>query len=79
MCDGQGNTIYKYDIDGNLLNTYPVSGHPSGIVKSFTDETMIFTEYNGSKINRLELDGIVTEISSATDLNGPVEIGRAHV
>ncbi len=74
VCDGQGNTIYKYDIDGNLLNTYPVSGHPSGIVKSFTDETMIFTEYNGSKINRLELDGIVTEISSATDLNGPVGI-----
>lgn len=74
VCDGQGNTIYKYDINGNLINSYPVTGHPSGIVKSFTDETMIFTEYNGSKINRLELDGTVTEISSATALNGPVGI-----
>lgn len=74
VCDGQGNTIYKYGINGSLLNTYPVTGHPSGIVKSFTDETMIFTEYSGSKINRLELDGTVTEISSATGLNGPVGI-----
>lgn len=74
VCDGQGNTIYRYDINGNLLNSYPVTGHPSGIVKSFTDETMIFTEYNGSKINRLGLDGTVTEISSATGLNGPVGI-----
>ena len=74
VCDGQGNTIYKYGIDGSLLNTYPVTGHPSGIVKSFTDETMIFTEYSGSKINRLELDGTVTELSSAAGLNGPVGI-----
>lgn len=72
VCDGQANTIYKYDIDGNLLNSYPTTGHPSGIIKSFTDETMIFTQYNGDNINRLEDDGNITLISNADGLNGPV-------
>jgi len=72
VCDGQGNTIYKYDTGGNLLETIPASSHPSGIIKSLTSDTMIFTEYSGDKINYLEPDGTITEISSAPELNGPV-------
>lgn len=74
VCDGQGNTIYKYDIDGNLLDSYPISGHPSGIVKSFNDDSMIVTLYTGNKIMHLATDGTFTEISAATELSGPVGI-----
>ncbi|MEZ4777937.1 MAG: T9SS type A sorting domain-containing protein [Flavobacteriaceae bacterium] len=74
VCDGQANTIYKYDIDGNQLASYPAAGHPSGIVKSFNDDSMIFTLYTGNKIMHLETDGSITEISSAPELSGPVGI-----
>ena len=74
VCDGQGNTIYKYDINGNQLASYPITGHPSGIVKSFNDDSMIFTLYNGNKIMHLETDGTITEISAAPELSGPVGI-----
>lgn len=72
VCDGQGNTIFKYDIDGNLLESYPTSNHPSGIIKSFANDDMIFTQFSGDVINRLEPDGTITTISSAPELNGPV-------
>lgn len=84
VCDGQGNTIYKYDIDGNLLNSYPIGGHPSGIVKSFNDDSMFFSLYLGNKIMHLATDGTITEISSAPELSGPVgivfdELGALYV
>jgi len=72
VCDGQGNTIYKYDINGALLDSYPTANHPSGIIKSFTNEDMIFTQFSGDVINRLEPDGTITTISAAPELNGPV-------
>lgn len=72
VCDGQGNTIFKYDINGNLLDSYPTVSHPTGIVKDFDSEDMIFTEYQGNIINRLSTDGIITPVSSAVGLNGPV-------
>ncbi|MEZ4794905.1 MAG: T9SS type A sorting domain-containing protein [Flavobacteriaceae bacterium] len=74
VCDGQANTIYKYDSGGNPLASYPISGHPSGIVKSFNDDSMIFTLYTGNKIMHLATDGTITEISSAAELSGPVGI-----
>jgi sugar lactone lactonase YvrE len=74
VCDGQGNVIHKYDIDGNLLESYPITGHPSGILKAFEDEAMIFTLYTGNKIHRLAIDGTITDISTAVELNGPVGI-----
>ena len=74
VCDGQANTIYKYDLDGNQLASYPISGHPSGLVKSFDDDSMIFTLYSGNKLMHLATDGTITEISSAPELSGPVGI-----
>jgi len=74
VCDGQGNKIYKYDLAGNLLATYPVTGHPSGIVKSFDDDSMIFTLYMGNLIKRLAPDGTITTVSSSSELSGPVGI-----
>ncbi|WP_299227604.1 SMP-30/gluconolactonase/LRE family protein [uncultured Psychroserpens sp.] len=74
VCDGQGNRIYKYDLDGNLITFYNHLGHPSGIIKSPNSDAMIFTEYLGNKINMISSTGIVTEISSAPQLAGPVGI-----
>jgi len=72
VCDGQGNTIYKYDEDGNLITSFPIAGHPSGIIKSRTDDSLIFTLYTGNKIHRLDPDGTISLISEAPELNGPV-------
>jgi len=72
VCDGQGNMIYKYDIDGNQLDSFSVPGHPSGIVKSPDSDIMIFTKYQGNSIHSLAPDGTEDLISDADDLNGPV-------
>ncbi len=72
VCDGQANKIYRYDKNGNPLNSYGNSGHPSGILKSHDSDTMIFTEYLGNSINTLSPDGTITEISSDPLLVGPV-------
>ena len=74
VCDGQGNTIYKYDLDGNEIASYSAPGHPSGIVKSFDDDSMIFTLYQTNEIKRLAADGTITDVSLAAELNGPVGI-----
>ncbi len=72
VCDGVGNTVYKFDIDGNQLESYTNPGHPSGVIKSFDSETMIFTEYTGNTINAITSGGVSTEISGDPLLNGPV-------
>lgn len=74
VCDGQGDTIYKYNLNGDLLASYPLDYHPSGIIKDFDSEDMIFTEYQGNSIKRLSPDGIITDVSTASGLNGPVGI-----
>lgn len=74
ICDGQANTVYKYDINGNQLASYSNPGHPSGIVRAFDSETMIFTEFLGSTINTLDPDDTILEFSADPLLNGPVGI-----
>lgn len=76
ICDGQGNTIFKYDAAGVELNSYPVNGHPSGILKSHLDETMIFTRYVGNTINTLAIDGTISVLSDDVQLNGPVGLAQ---
>ncbi|MDC8006021.1 SMP-30/gluconolactonase/LRE family protein [Aureisphaera galaxeae] len=72
VCDGQGNTIYRFDSSGTEIDSYPISGHPSGIIKFLDEETMYFTRFIGNTINILETDGTITTFSSDADLNGPV-------
>jgi len=72
VCDGQANTIYKYDLDGNELDSYPSVGHPSGIIKSPDSDIMIFTKYQGNSIHSLAPDGTIDLISDANELTGPV-------
>jgi sugar lactone lactonase YvrE len=72
VCDGQGDTVYKYDAAGNQIGAYPIAGHPSGMIKSFDSEDMIFTTLQPNRIYRLSTSGVISEMSSAPGLNGPV-------
>lgn len=72
VCDWQANTIYKYDINGTLLDSYVTSGNPSGIIKSFDSDDMIFSHYSSSAISRLSTDGTISSVSNDPLLNGPV-------
>ncbi|MBX2828157.1 MAG: T9SS type A sorting domain-containing protein [Flavobacteriaceae bacterium] len=71
-CDGQGNTVYIYDLDGNVLQTFPITGHPSGMIKTVDGDDMVATTYVGDTVFSISTDGTIDEISSDVGLNGPV-------
>jgi DNA-binding beta-propeller fold protein YncE len=72
VCDNIGNRIYKLDLSGSFLDTFEVS-KPSGIIKEFDSDTMIFTEYGSAHtLSKLAPDGTITETHSGDPLNGPV-------
>ena len=72
VCDYVGQTIFMYDNSGAPLNSFSVSGNPSGLIKSFDSDDVIYTNYPQNTINRLAVDGTISVISSAPELNGPV-------
>ena len=72
VCDGMENMIFTYDVNGAQIGAVSVNGHPSGIIKSFDDESMIFTKYQGNSIHILDTNGAISLLSSAPELNGPV-------
>lgn len=72
VCDYLGQAVVKYDSDGNQLDSYPVAGNASGIIRDFDSDDMIFCTYDGNSIYRLATDGTITQIASGGDLNGPV-------
>ena len=69
--DNQGDKIYKVDLDGNILETFDFN-NPSGIIKKFDSDTMIFTGYSPSALMKLAPDGTISELSDDAALNGPV-------
>lgn len=84
-----GGAIRKYDSNGNLLNTFPVGEFPSGIIKTFKGDNMIFTHADfgnadNNSINELLPDGTVKEIYQGSPLNIPVGLtfdnrGRLYI
>lgn len=72
VCDYSGQAIFKYDSDGNQLDSFPIAGNPSGAIKSFDSDDIIFTNYQPDSINKLAGDGSITIVSNAPELNGPV-------
>ena len=66
------NKVGKYDTNGMLDQEFTIPGNPSGMIKAFDNDDMIYTRYTGNTINRIAPDGTITEVSSATELNGPV-------
>jgi sugar lactone lactonase YvrE len=72
VCDFSGQTIFKYDSSGAPLTSFPITGNPSGLIKSFDSDDVIYTNYPQNTINRLAVDGTITVVSSAAGINGPV-------
>lgn len=65
--------IHKYDSAGTLLTSYTVNGTPSGLIKAFDNDDMIFTMVDNNSINRLSTStGTITEIYQGTPLSTPV-------
>lgn len=83
VCDLSGSKIYKLSISGEFLDTIVVST-PSGIVKSFDSDTMLFTQYSGNKLSKLAPDGTIILLASGSPMNGSVgltydDLGQLYV
>ena len=76
VCDFMAEEIVVLDSDANVINSFPINGNPSGIIKDLNSEDMIFTNYSQNTINRLSPDGNITLMNSNAELNGPVGLTR---
>lgn len=72
VCDWNANVIFRYDSAGIEDISINIPGNPSGMIKSFDSDDMIYTRFTANTINRITPDGIITEISSDSNLDGPV-------
>ncbi|TYA59298.1 T9SS type A sorting domain-containing protein [Formosa maritima] len=69
---GEGS-INKYDSDGNLLQVFPVQGYPSGLIKAYKSDNMIYTEVVTHSVIELSVtDGSVRVLYEGAPLNTPV-------
>lgn len=71
VADNTGNHIYKLDSNGLFLDTINVTS-PSGLIKSWDSDTIIFTTYLGNTIGKLAPDGMIVPWHGGGLLNGPV-------
>ena len=71
VADNTGNLIYKVAPDGTTLETYDFT-NPSGLIKEFDSDTIVFTSYNPSSLNKLAPDGTILPYFNDPVLNGPV-------
>ncbi len=83
VCDLSGNRIYKISYSGTFLDTISIQS-PSGIIKSFSSDTMLFTQYTGNKLSKLAPDGTISLIASGAPMLGSVglaydTIGQLYV
>ncbi len=71
-------TINKYDNKGNVLHIFPIpSGLPSGLIKTYKKETVIFTNADfvnpdNNSVNELRADGSVKVLYQGAPLSVPV-------
>lgn len=71
VVDFGGSAIFKVSSSGTVIDTFMVAT-PSGIIKMYDSDTMIFTQYYGNKIMKLAPNGVVVPMHSGGILNGPV-------
>jgi len=70
-------SINKYDNDGNLLQVFPIGdGYPSGLIKAYKSDNMVFTDVGDNSIKELSTtDGSVSVLTDGEGLlNIPVGI-----
>lgn len=71
VADNNGNRIYQVDSDGTPLDTIAVT-NPSGLLKAWDSDTILFTQYLPNKLGKLAPDGTITIVLEGAPLNGPV-------
>ncbi|MEL6809889.1 MAG: T9SS type A sorting domain-containing protein [Bacteroidota bacterium] len=84
ICDWNANKILRYNSNGTFDSEITITANPSGIIKAWDNDDMIYTRFTGNTINRITPEGVITEVSSDPLLNGPVglaydETGRLFV
>jgi len=72
IVDYGAGTIYKYDINGNQLDSFYVGGYPSGLIKDHASDTMIYTNVVDSSVNKLLSDGTIIVLHQGAPLRVPV-------
>lgn len=66
-------SINKYDPQGNLIEKLSIgSGYPSGLIKSYKSDNMIYTDVGDNSINEMDANGTVTTLYQGAPLNIPV-------
>lgn len=66
-------TINKYDSDGNVLQKFPVTSlYPSGLIKSYKSDNMVFTDVVYNSVSELAADGTIKVLHEGAPLNIPV-------
>ncbi len=71
IADNVGDRIYKVANDGSPLDTIPING-PSGLLKEWDSDTILFTTYQPSSLGKLAPDGSIEITHTGAPLNGPV-------
>lgn len=71
VADNNGNRIYHVANDGTPIDTFDVI-NPSGLLKAWDSDTILFTQYLPDKLGKLAPDGSITTAFEGTPLNGPV-------
>jgi len=66
-------SINKYDNDGNLIEKLSIgNGYPSGLIKAYKSDKMIYTDVGDNSINELSQDGTIRVLYQGGPLNIPV-------
>lgn len=73
VCEYLNESINKYDNDGNLIIKMPLgSGYPSGLIKAYKSDNMIYTDVGDNSVKELAQDGSITVLYHGGPLNVPV-------
>ncbi|RMA58978.1 T9SS type A sorting domain-containing protein [Ulvibacter antarcticus] len=72
LAEYSAGTINKYDSSGTLITSFTVGGIASGLIKDFDTDAMIFTNVVNNSVNRLNIDGTITELFQGTPMDAPV-------
>lgn len=71
VADNAGNRIYRVAADGTPIDTITVT-NPSGLLKAWDSDTILFTQYLPDKLGKLAPDGTISTTHEGPPLNGPV-------
>lgn len=71
VADNNGDRIYHLANDGTPLDTFTVS-NPSGLLKAWGSDTILFTQYLPNKLGKLAPNGALVVTHEGGPLNGPV-------